>query len=152
MEQIQKPYQVNIRPGEIKDAERMTILCKELGYPVTLQEIQQRLASIQRNKTHAIYVATLADDYVVAWAHAHICDTIISPTQAILFGLIVDESYRHCGIGSLLMQHIEHWALLNNCQGVLFRSNIKRKEAHSFYERIGYTNIKQSLTFQKVLT
>jgi hypothetical protein len=50
------------------------------------------------------------------------------------------------------MQYIEQWALLNNCQGVLIHSNIKRQEAHSFYERIGYTNIKQSLTFQKVLT
>lgn len=49
------------------------------------------------------------------------------------------------------MQQIEQWASLAGCDSVLLRSNIKRQEAHLFYEKIGYTNIKQSLTFHKKL-
>lgn len=143
--------QVKIRPAESQDAERIAILCEQLGYSATQQQIQQRLAQIQHNAAHIVYVATLVNDYVVGWAHAHTCDLIIMPTQAILFGLVVDEDYRHSGIGRLLMEYIEQWASLLGCQGVLFRSNVKRKEAHSFYEKIGYTNIKQSLTFYKTL-
>ncbi len=49
------------------------------------------------------------------------------------------------------MQYIERWAAVVGCQGILIRSNIKRKEAHRFYEKIGYINIKQSLIFYKEL-
>ncbi|MBW4636237.1 MAG: GNAT family N-acetyltransferase [Iphinoe sp. HA4291-MV1] len=55
-----------------------------------------------------------------------------------LLGLVVDEGYRHSGIGRVLMQHIEQWASIVSCQGILIRSNIKRKEAHRFYEKIDY--------------
>lgn len=143
---------VKIRPAEIKDAEQIAILCEQLGYFATQQQIQQRLSQIQYNQAHVIYVATVENDYVIGWAHAHVCDLIVGPTQAILFGLVVDEGYRHGGIGRLLMHHIEQWAFLLSCQGVTIRSNFKRKDAHCFYEKIGYINIKQSLTFHKVLT
>ncbi|ELS33472.1 GCN5-related N-acetyltransferase [Pseudanabaena biceps PCC 7429] len=49
------------------------------------------------------------------------------------------------------MKKIENWATKSGAEGVLLRSNIKRKEAHLFYEKIGYANIKQSLTFYKSL-
>lgn len=144
-------HQVKIRPAESKDAERIATLCEQLGYSATQQQIEQRLAHIQYNEAHIVYVATLANGSVVGWGHAHSCDLLINPKQALLFGLVVDESYRHSGIGKLLMQHIEQWASLLGCQGVIIRSNIKRKEAHRFYEKIGYTNIKQSVAFYKEL-
>ena len=76
---------------------------------------------------------------------------IVRQTSAIIWGLVVDKDYRHSGIGRCLMQQIEQWAFLAGCKNVLLTSNIKRKEAHLFYEKIGYTNIKQSFTFNKKL-
>ncbi|NMG08424.1 GNAT family N-acetyltransferase [Brasilonema sp. UFV-L1] len=143
--------QTKVRLAKSKDAERIAILCEQLGYSATQQQIQERLAHIEQNEAHVVYVATLPNDYVIGWGHAHACDLIVNPKQAVLFGLVVDEDYRHSGIGRLFMQHIEQWASLVGCQGILIRSNIKRKEAHRFYEKIGYTNIKQSLTFCKEL-
>lgn len=140
---------IQIRLAEGKDAERIAVLCDQLGYSATSQQIEQRLVQIQDNKSHVVYVATLANDYVIGWAHAHTCDLIIIPNQALLFGLVVDEDYRHAGIGRTLMQYIEEWAALVGCEGVILRSNIKRTEAHIFYEKIGYTNTKQSMTFYK---
>ncbi|MEH1799233.1 MAG: GNAT family N-acetyltransferase [Nostoc sp.] len=142
---------IKIRQAEIKDVERISNLCEQLEYSVTNQQIEQRLTKIKNNDTHIVYVATLEDEYVIAWAHAHICDSIVIPTPAIILGLVVDKDYRHSGIGRFLMQQIEQWASLAGCDSVLLRSNIKRKEAHVFYEKIGYTNIKQSLTFYKKL-
>lgn len=139
-----------LRQAEIKDAERIAILCEQLGYSATKEQIEERLNKIQNNKSHIIYVA-VENDYIIGWAHAHISDLIIIPNQAILFGLVVDENYRNHGIGRLLMQYIEEWATLAGCEGVMLRSNIKRQDAHLFYEKIGYTNIKQSLTFYKKL-
>ncbi|MDG3494324.1 GNAT family N-acetyltransferase [Pseudanabaena catenata USMAC16] len=105
---------------------------------------------MQNNDNHVLYVATLDKD-VIAWAHAYICDSIVTQTSALLLGLVVDQDYRHHGIGHLLMKKIENWATKSGAEGVLLRSNIKRKEAHLFYEKIGYANIKQSLTFYKSL-
>jgi GNAT superfamily N-acetyltransferase len=138
-----------IRQPEIKDAERIAILCEQLGYSATKEQIEHRLIKIQDNNSHIIYVAAVPNNSVIGWAHAHISDLIIVNNQALLFGLVVDKNYRNHGIGRLLMQHIEQWADTLGCEGVMLRSNIKRKEAHLFYEKIGYTNIKQSLTFYK---
>jgi GNAT superfamily N-acetyltransferase len=143
--------QFKIRQSEIQDAERIASLCEQLGYSVTKQQIEQRLAKIKNNNSHIVYVAALVNEYVIGWTHAHIYDLIVMPTSATILGLVVDRDYRHRGIGSCLMQQIEQWATLAGCEGVLLRSNIKRKEAHLFYEKIGYINIKQSLTFQKQL-
>ncbi|MDZ8088921.1 MAG: GNAT family N-acetyltransferase [Nostoc sp. DedQUE12b] len=142
---------IKIRQFEIKDVERIASLCEQLEYSVTNQQIEQRLTRIKNNDAHIVYVATVEDEYVIAWAHASICDSIVIPISAILLGLVVDKDYRHSGIGRFLMQQIEQWASLAGCDNVLLRSNIKRKEAHLFYEKIGYSNIKQSLTFYKKL-
>lgn len=142
---------LQIRQAKINDAERIAILCEQLGYSATKEQIEERLSKIQNNDSHIIYVATVENEYVIGWAQAHISDLIIIPNQALLFGLVVDKNYRNSGIGRLLMQHIEEWATLFGCEGVILRSNIKRQEAHLFYEKIGYTNIKQSITFYKKL-
>ncbi|AUB41847.1 Ribosomal protein S18 acetylase RimI and related acetyltransferases [Nostoc flagelliforme CCNUN1] len=142
---------IKIRQADIKDVEKIASLCEQLEYSVTNQQIEQRLTKIKNNDAHIVYVATLEDEYVIGWAHAHICDYIVISTPAIILGLVVDKDYRHSGIGRFLMQQIEQWASLTGCDSVLLRSNIKRQEAHSFYEKIGYTNIKQSVTFYKKL-
>jgi GNAT superfamily N-acetyltransferase len=72
-------------------------------------------------------------------------------TYTVLVGLVVDQDYRNQGVGRLLIEKIEDWTVRSGGEGVLVRSNIKRKEAHLFYERNGYSNIKQSLTFYKSL-
>jgi GNAT superfamily N-acetyltransferase len=141
--------QVKIKRAEIKDAERIVTLGEQLGYSLTIKQVKQRFEKIQNNDAHIIYVASLSNDHVVGWAHAYICDLLIMPTQAMLLGLVVDQDYHHQGIGRYLMQQIEAWAALAGCEEVMLHSNIKRKEAHLFYEKIGYTNIKQSLAFQK---
>jgi GNAT superfamily N-acetyltransferase len=144
--------QVKIRQAEIKDVERIAILSEQLGYSVTIGEIKQRLSKIIKNDSYIIYVATIANEHVIGWAQAHIYEIILMPNQALLHGLVVDENYRNNGIGKLLMQRIEEWAYKVGCEGVQIRSSIRRKEAHLFYEKIGYTNIKDQKAFHKALT
>ncbi|MCG6134631.1 MAG: GNAT family N-acetyltransferase [Nostoc sp. LLA-1] len=145
--------QITIRQAEIKDVERITNLSKQLKYFVSQEQVEQRLAIIQNNDAHVVYVATLDVDneYVVGWVHAYICDSIVIPAPAIILGLVVDKSYRRHGIGSYLMQQIEQWAFLVGCDSVMLNSNIKRKKKNLFYKKLGYFNIKQSLNFQKKL-
>jgi GNAT superfamily N-acetyltransferase len=50
-----------------------------------------------------------------------------------------------------LMEQAERWAREKGCWAVHLRSNIVRRDAHVFYERIGYSNVKKSRVFRKVL-
>jgi GNAT superfamily N-acetyltransferase len=142
---------VNIRIACLEDATKIAILCQKLGYSVQKIEIEQRLKQLQKDNHHGIFVAAQTNE-VVGWVHVCQCDLLIMPRHAIVLGLIVDENYRRSGIGKKLMQSIESWAKERECEAILLRSNIIRKEAHIFYEKIGYHNIKQSLVFQKSLS
>ena len=146
---INEPF--DIRQSHIQDADRIRILSEQLGYSSTLKQIEQRLKKIQSNAAHILYVATVINDYVVAWGHASVTDLLMLPNQVILWGLVVDENYRNQGIGQALIQSIEQWANQLGCAGIMLYSNIKRQETHLFYEKNGYTNIKQSLVFVKNL-
>lgn len=62
----------------------------------------------------------------------------------ILENLIVSEKNRRKGIGKKLVEYIEEKAREQNCYFIMLMSLMKRKEAHKFYESLGYsTNISQ---------
>ena len=147
---VNQPF--SIRQSHLQDADRIRILSEQLGYNSTLKQIEQRLKKIQTNAAHILYVATVINDYVVAWGHASVTDLLMLPNQVILWGLVVDENHRNQGIGKALIQSIEQWANQLGCAGIMLYSNIKRLETHLFYEKNGYTNIKQSLVFTKQFT
>ncbi|KST67065.1 GNAT family N-acetyltransferase [Mastigocoleus testarum] len=144
-------YQPIIRPARLQDTERISNLSKQLGYSIGHGDIRDRLRSLKQDDLHIIYVASWRNDFVVGWIHAHKSDFIIVSPQVLIFGLIVDINYRRRGIARLLVQKVEEWALIKNCQTVRLRSNITRKDAHNFYENIGYKNTKHSLEFSKNL-
>ena len=64
--------------------------------------------------------------------------------------LVVDENYRGQGIGKKLISRIEEIATTNQCKQIELDSSFHRKEAHRFYERIGYKS--RAYLFTKPLT
>jgi GNAT superfamily N-acetyltransferase len=142
---------ITLRLVRVDDAQRIAFLSEQLGYPATVLEMQQRLNTLQHHEDHALYVAAIGEDFVVGWVHVHRCFMAIAPTLALILGLVVDVEYRCCGIGQLLVERIEQWASDRGCQTVMVRSNVIRQDAHRFYQRLGYANIKQSMVFSKNL-
>ena len=67
-----------------------------------------------------------------------------------ILGIVVDKNYRGKGYGKRLMEKIEEWAKENNCNGIRLTSNTNRKEAHLFYENMGYKSEKESKYFIKL--
>lgn len=141
---------ITIRIAQSSHAERIPELCHQLGYPTASEAIKQRYQTIQTNHQYVVYVA-LVDEAVVGWVHGQVRELLITPPQILILGLVVDEQHRGQGIGRLLVQHIEQWAVEKGCDTILVRSNIIRIDAHQFYERVGYKNIKQSKVFSKTL-
>jgi len=50
-----------------------------------------------------------------------------------------------------LLEHAETWAVQKGCRVVRLSSAATRTEAHAFYQRAGYTNIKTQYSFIKPL-
>ena len=63
--------------------------------------------------------------------------------------LIIDENYRGLSIGTKLMAEITKIAKEANCKRIELDSAFHRKEAHQFYENLGYEN--RAFLFSKEL-
>jgi GNAT superfamily N-acetyltransferase len=135
---------VNIRPATTQDVEAIAILSDQLGYPVSTIAIEQRLYQILSDSNHIIYVA-------IAWIHAYTYHSLLTDFHAEIGGLVVAPSDRGTGIGRKLLHQVESWAKIRRCQSILVRSNIVRSAAHHFYQKCGYSRVKTSLVFHKVL-
>ncbi len=57
---------------------------------------------------------------------------------AVIEYVVVDEKYRCNGIGKYLMDHLTEMARQAGCYDVMLSSNKLRKDAHRFYQRLGY--------------
>jgi N-acetylglutamate synthase-like GNAT family acetyltransferase len=143
--------QTLIRAASTADAERMAQLCQQLGYPASQEQVARRLDQIQREEGHAVYVAQRADGHVIGWVHVCRRHLVLAEPQAEIEGLVVDEGYRHGGVGRSLMEQTERWASAQGCAAVSLRSNVIRESAHAFYERIGYRHVKTQRAFRKCL-
>ncbi|MNT93826.1 putative acetyltransferase [compost metagenome] len=56
----------------------------------------------------------------------------------VIENVIVSRSARRLGIGKMLMTEMEKQAKARNCYYIIFVSGAQRKEAHAFYEELGF--------------
>lgn len=140
----------HIRRMTAKDLDRVAELSAQGGYPIPPEELHSRFETIDRNPSHALFVAE-RDVLVVGWIHVHPTVLIESPAYAEISGIVVDKTVRRSGIGRALMQAAEQFAREHGLRTIRVRSNIIRPEAHVFYPGIGYTRVKTQHTYQKQL-
>lgn len=142
----------DIRLVEPKDAERVALLCEQLGYSAQAQVIHDRIKLLEADSNYIVYVAELPNKSVIGWIQVGIVATLVAGRQAMIQGLIVDENYRNQGIGYLLTRRAEYWAQLKGCNRMLVQSNMLREKAHHFYRKLGYLPIKTQAAFCKLLS
>lgn len=143
--------QVLIRSTELDDAESVTLLCKQLGYTTSKQEVQERLKLLKEDQEHVLYIAHLPNELIVGLIHVYIWNSLLIGRRAEIDALIVHTDYRGHGVGHLLIQHAEQWAKEQGCDTIQVRSNTVRQQAHRFYEKVGYVPIKTQLMLDKAL-
>jgi GNAT superfamily N-acetyltransferase len=142
---------VKIRPATTEDVEAIAILSHQLGYPVSTSAIEQRLHQILSDSDRIIYVAAGLDNQAIAWIHTYTYHSLLTDFHAEIGGLVVAEGDRGTSIGRKLLHQVESWAKARGCQSLLVRSNIVRSTAHHFYQKCGYSQVKTSFVFHKVL-
>jgi ribosomal protein S18 acetylase RimI-like enzyme len=96
-----------VRPPRDADAAALADLSEQLGYPVEVEEIRQRMAAVAANDHAIVLAATDAADRPIGWVHVELKRTLSAPLTAQVVGLVVDEAVRSAGIGKELLAAAE---------------------------------------------
>jgi N-acetylglutamate synthase-like GNAT family acetyltransferase len=142
---------LRIRRARLADAPALAVLCGQLGYPASPQQMVARLKEALRVKTGACFVAEASEGAVIGWVHISVKPLLEVDRLAEIDGIIVDERARSGGVGARLLREAEKWASKMRCTGMSVRSNVLRERAHQFYLREGYRHYKTQKTFRKGL-
>jgi GNAT superfamily N-acetyltransferase len=139
---------VTIRAARPSDADMIAALTKQLGYHTEPSVVASRLSRVLHRSDQQLVVAD-DDGRAIGWIHMVVTEYIEADPFVVIGGLVVDRDYRKQGIGTRLLAHAEAWAEQRGCSVVRLSSTVQRTEAHKFYERAGYTNIKTQYSFAK---
>jgi GNAT superfamily N-acetyltransferase len=139
---------ITIRSARPSDAEAIAALAKQLGYTAEASLVADRLSRVLNRPDQQLLVADHSGR-PVGWIHMLIAEYIEAEAFVVIGGLVVDRDHRKQGIGRRLLADAEEWAAQRGCSVVRLSSTVQRIEAHQFYERAGYTNIKTQYSFAK---
>jgi len=129
---------MKIRNAESKDVPKISSLLDQLGYPLNLKTLEDKVVSLLNHPDHVLVVAE--DDQVRAVIFIHFVPQLgLTGDFAIINYLSVDPDYRSKGVGKLLEEYCERLAKERGCERVQLHCSISRADAHRFYERQGYT-------------
>ena len=139
---------------EMKESDLPAVrnLAEQLGYSAEIVDLARRFYALTKSQDHKLFVARNGDQQAVGWVHVGTeMASLIADDRAGIGALVVDSQARSRGIGASLMKTAEKWASDRNLKLMRVRSNMKRSEAHRFYQRQGYEIVKSWHLFTKTL-
>jgi GNAT superfamily N-acetyltransferase len=139
--------EIFIRRITEQDAEAINALSTQLGYTTPIEQTLANIRSVLETKKHNAFVAML-ENRIIGWIGVAEALQIESAPFCEIRGLIVDESYRGRGIGKLLIEKVKQWSKETGNKTLRLRCNMIRKEAHLFYQHLGFKQIKEQKVFE----
>jgi GNAT superfamily N-acetyltransferase len=139
-----------IRAIRADDAEMVAALSASFGYPTDASEMRLRIEELANSNERMAFAAVL-QGVVVGWIDAAVERHLQSKPVVVIGGLVVRDDMRGKRIGQQLCHAVERWAIQIGVAVVRVRSQMKRADAHRFYLRDGYTQVKVSAVFEKDL-
>jgi len=135
-----------IREMTANDAAAVNTLSKQLGYPLSIGQTLQNINMVLQSKDHTAFVAEYENE-IVGWIGAAQAIMIEVMPHCEINGLVIDENHRGMGIGKLLIDNVKQWAKEKGNNKIGLHCNVKRTEAHLFYQHLGFTELKQQKNF-----
>ena len=137
---------IEIRQMKADDAEAVNLLSQQLGYSLSIQQTLQNINAVLKSIDHTAFVA-VAENEIVGWVGAARSVMIEVMPHCEINGLVIDENCRGKGIGKLLIENVKHWAKEKGNDKLSLHCNVKRIDAHLFYEHLGFKEIKQQKNY-----
>ena len=127
--------EIEIREMSASDAETVNFLSQQLGYTLSLTQTLENIKAVTDSKDHKAFVA-LYENKIVGWIGAAYSILIEVMPHCEITGLVIDENYQGKGVGKNLVERVKKWAKEKGTDKLSLRCNVKRIEAHLFYEHI----------------
>ena len=139
-----------IRPAIPSDAAEIARLLTLLGHPTATEEVAARWAPWAAEGNSGL-VAAAPEGALLGLATLHRTVVLHRPRPVgRVTSLVVDVPYRDRGLGRALMTAAEAALHEAGCGLLEITSNVRRADAHAFYERLGYE--RTSVRLAKMLT
>lgn len=139
-----------IRLATPADVPAITALLTELGYPATESEIAGRAAHLTELGPPDRIMVAETGGAVVGLMTLHLTPELHRPRPVgRVTVLVVEASARNAGIGAAMMAEAERILRADGAGLLEVTSNMRRTDAHRFYEGLGYQ--KTSFRFAKEL-
>jgi len=131
---------ISIQPVTADELDELATLYRELaGRNSPLRKMRKSFEWIQSNPDYIVLGARWKG-ILVGSLMGIICHDLVGECRPfmVLGNVIVSQRHRRRDIGKKLMQEIEKVARRRKCYYRMFVSKGQRKEAHRFYESLGY--------------
>lgn len=114
----------------------------ETNKNVTLEKARDVWMQEIRENKNIKYFGALDKGKVVATCYCAIIPNLTNAARPVCFieNVVTDKDYRKQGLGKKVLEKAIEAAKKNNCYKVILMSGIKRKEAHQFYENLGFSS------------
>lgn len=123
------------------DLGQLALLYEELtGIKTNMVLMEKMYKKIADNTDYILIGAKDEEQRLVGSVMGIVCTDIVGECQPfmVLENVIVSEKSRRRGTGRQLVKYIENCARERNCYYIMLVSLLKRKDAHAFYESLGY--------------
>ena len=131
---------IEIKKVERTDLENLSLLMEELsGKKSKNNLIEKNLELISKNDNYILLGARI-NGKLLGTLMGIICYDLVGECRPfmVIENVIVSHSSRDSGIGKKLMIEIENIAKIRKCSYIFFVSSSRRRDAHKFYESLGY--------------
>ena len=134
------PNNCIIRPATENDIPALAELMNELGYPTSTQEMHVRYTALAAHPDYTTWVAVIDEQVIGMIGLIRQLYYEKNGMYVRIGALVINNQYRKKGIGKLLMQKAEQWAVETGAGQLLLNSGNReeRKDAHAFYQHLGY--------------
>lgn len=138
---------ISIRLLQSQDIPQILFLMNELGYSSNEKQLNERISEI-RKRNGEVFIAVNNQHKIIGCVHALIDVRLAEGKIGEIVSLVVKSSERGRGIGSKLLIEAKQWLQKSGCTTIRVRANALREEAHKFYKKHGFEEIKTQKIFQ----
>lgn len=129
-----------VRCAQEQDAPRISLLISQLGFSLSIEQIEARINAYRESPRHALLVAE-EEDQIEGLVAVAALEQMHAPHRAArISALIVDAQSRRKGVGRRLMETADRLACAWGCNTIEVTSGTRRAKdgAHDFYEHLGF--------------
>ncbi len=143
VEKVRDTLGVITREATKSDLPQIIVLLSQLslrgGSNTSLKKAESFFKKIRRYPFYKIYV-TVLDEQIVGVFELLIMDNLahLGMPSAVIEDVAVTAEHRRRGIGKVMMNYAMNVCREMGCYKLTLSSNLKREEAHDFYESLGF--------------